>query len=270
MRRIIAAMSPEPLRVYWQPGCTSCLRTKEFLDRRGVAYQSINVLADPAAFAELARLGARSVPVVARGEQFVFAQELSEVARFVGVPYAAERLPIEQLVARLDRLLLAAAELVASFPDARIRETIPSRPRSFADVAFHVGMIVQGFLDAADPQRHGELRYEHFERTPAPEMVGAVPLAGWLQQCRSDLDAWWRRGDPLALRGEVRTYYGVRALHEVLERSAWHVAQHCRQLDFIAVTILKCQSEARVTGELLQGLPVPEDVWDREIGAWPS
>ncbi|MCJ7838169.1 MAG: NrdH-redoxin, partial [Burkholderiales bacterium] len=29
--------------MFWQPGCTSCLRTKEFLTRQGVDYESINV-----------------------------------------------------------------------------------------------------------------------------------------------------------------------------------------------------------------------------------
>jgi hypothetical protein len=31
------AATPEPLKVYWAPGCTSCLRRKEFLTRHGDA-----------------------------------------------------------------------------------------------------------------------------------------------------------------------------------------------------------------------------------------
>jgi glutaredoxin len=52
----------ERVRVFWQPGCTSCLRTKEFLTRAGVDYESINVHGNAQAMAELAKLGARSVP----------------------------------------------------------------------------------------------------------------------------------------------------------------------------------------------------------------
>ena len=75
----------EGFKVYWQPGCSSCLRAKEFLAAHGVAYESIDVRARPDARDALARLGARSVPVVARGRRFVFAQDLDELARFVGV-----------------------------------------------------------------------------------------------------------------------------------------------------------------------------------------
>ena len=39
--------SPEiseiPLKVYWQPGCSSCLKAKEFLIEHGIEFQSINL-----------------------------------------------------------------------------------------------------------------------------------------------------------------------------------------------------------------------------------
>ena len=73
----------ERVRVFWQPGCTSCLRTKEFLTKSGVDYESINVHGNPAGMEELRKLGARSVPVVARGGKFVFAQALGDVIEFL-------------------------------------------------------------------------------------------------------------------------------------------------------------------------------------------
>ncbi|GIS91400.1 MAG: hypothetical protein CM1200mP20_14410 [Pseudomonadota bacterium] len=39
---------PKPLKVYWQPGCSSCLMTKEFLLDNNVEFESINVLEDEA------------------------------------------------------------------------------------------------------------------------------------------------------------------------------------------------------------------------------
>lgn len=36
-----------PIKVFWQPGCSSCLRTKEFLQKNGVVFESVNVAADP-------------------------------------------------------------------------------------------------------------------------------------------------------------------------------------------------------------------------------
>ena len=42
-----------PLKVYWQPGCSSCLKTKEFLIDNGMKFDSINVLEDERGFMEL-------------------------------------------------------------------------------------------------------------------------------------------------------------------------------------------------------------------------
>ena len=41
-------------KVYWQPGCSSCLRAKEFLAANDIPYDSINVRAEPDAMADLA------------------------------------------------------------------------------------------------------------------------------------------------------------------------------------------------------------------------
>ena len=55
----------ENYKVYWQPGCTSCLRAKEFLKENGIAFESINVREDVGAMDDLARLGAMSIPAIA-------------------------------------------------------------------------------------------------------------------------------------------------------------------------------------------------------------
>ena len=75
------------IKAYWQPGCTSCLRMKEFLIKHGVAFVSVNVLEDKDAFAELAALGIRSVPIVRRGQDWANGQVLRDVARVAGVAW---------------------------------------------------------------------------------------------------------------------------------------------------------------------------------------
>jgi glutaredoxin/uncharacterized damage-inducible protein DinB len=247
------------LRVYWQPGCTSCLRTKEFLTSRGVVFESINVLEAPLAMAELQRLGARSVPVVARGDAFILAQDLAEVAAFVGVSLDHRRLPADELLARLDDLLTFAARCAASLPREHLGDEIPGRARSYADIAYHVAMIARGFIDAV---AGAELSYAHFERRPDAALMDPLRLAQAIDGERLALAACAAStADP---DRPLRTYYGLRPLHEVLERTAWHVAQHCRQLEFIA-RHLGVRPEAQLTAELLAGLPLPRDVWDAEI-----
>ena len=43
-------MSENIVKVYWQPGCSSCLKTKEFLKDNGVDFKSVNVLEDKSGF----------------------------------------------------------------------------------------------------------------------------------------------------------------------------------------------------------------------------
>ena len=58
---------------------------KEYLSVRGIEFESVNVLDSTAAMAELRSLGARSVPVVAKGRDFVFAQVIKDVVEFLGI-----------------------------------------------------------------------------------------------------------------------------------------------------------------------------------------
>src|SRR3546814_8373805 len=85
------------IRVYWQPGCTSCLRTKEFLSSHGIPFVSRNVLADENAFAELSRFGLRQVPIVTLGDKWANGQVLADVARLVGITdLNARMLPVDE------------------------------------------------------------------------------------------------------------------------------------------------------------------------------
>src|SRR6478752_1839222 len=118
-RMPMTQLSPEAsvIKAYWQPGCTSCLRMKEFLSKHGVPFVSVNVLADKAAFAELAELGIRSVPIVRRGKDWANGQVLKDVARVAGIKWGgAKMLPVPELVSRLVTIQQAAQRLFAQIP----------------------------------------------------------------------------------------------------------------------------------------------------------
>ena len=51
-------------------------------------------------------------------------------------------------------------------------------------------------------------------------------------------------------------------MHEVLERTAWHAAQHTRQLALILESF-GIEADRPLSAADLAGLPVPEEVWDR-------
>ena len=95
------SLEPAVVKAYWQPGCTSCLRMKEFLTRHGVPFVSVNVLEDKDGFAELAGLGIRTVPIVRRGGDWANGQVLRDVARVAGIAWGgAQMLPAPELSAR--------------------------------------------------------------------------------------------------------------------------------------------------------------------------
>src|ERR1700740_2271383 len=113
-------MDPQALRVYWRPGCSSCVKVKEFLSQLGVDYQSINVSATPEAMDELRELGVRTVPVVSRGREYVFAQELADVSRFLGKQVEFQRLPAPALAEKWLNVLGAARRHAAQIPQASL------------------------------------------------------------------------------------------------------------------------------------------------------
>src|SRR3954469_10849308 len=137
------------LRVYWRPGCSSCVKVKEFLTNLGVDYESINVSARPEAMDELRELGVRTVPVVARGKDYVFAQELADVSEFIGRKVDFQRLAPAALIEKWRPRLAPAQRHVMQTPPERLGErATPGRDRSIRDLAYHVYQVPDSFLQA--------------------------------------------------------------------------------------------------------------------------
>jgi len=71
------------------------------------------VLEDPAGRAELQRLGARSIPVLSRGDKFVFAQNIAQVVAFLKLDEkTGPVLSPAQLVERMTRFIDASLAIV--------------------------------------------------------------------------------------------------------------------------------------------------------------
>ncbi len=257
-------MTPQTdrVRVFWQPGCTSCLKTKEFLTRAGVDYESINVHGNEAAMAELRKLGARSVPIVARGGDFVFAQTLGDVVRFLGLDVKLqERLPPEALVAKLRIVLPAAVRYIRQIPAAELQKPFRNRNRPVRVLAHHVFRIVEGFLESMDDGQ--ELTYDRIMKDAAPEQFGGEEIARYGEQVLTRFERWWAANPDKSCSREVPTYFGRHPLHVVLERTVWHPAQHTRQLMLILES-LGIQPDRPLTAADLAGLPLPEKAWDED------
>ena len=263
----MAQATAEPaIKAHWQPGCTSCLRMKEFLTRHGVPFVSVNVLADKAAFAELAELGIRSVPIVRRGKDWANGQVLKDVARVAGIKWGgAKMLPVPELVSRLVTIQQAAQRLFAQIPDDKLGQQLPNRPRSYAQLAYHIFNIADAFLEhevQGLPLKEGA-----YNRVPPPEMKTKEQILDYGRNVLSGIETWWRGpGQTANFDAKASVYYGNVTLHDYLERTTWHSGQHVRQM-MMVLGMLGIAPDRPIGKETFDGLPMPDKVWDDEKSA---
>lgn len=252
-----------PLKAYWQPGCTSCLRMKEFLTLHGVPFVSVNVLEDANGLAELAELGVRTVPVVRRGTHWANGQVLADVARVAGIKWGGARiLPVPDLVARLLTIQAAGQRFFAQIPEDKISQLLPNRPRSYAQLAYHIFNIADAFLE--HEMQGLPLLEGAYSRVPPPELTTQDYILQYGRDVLAAFEAWWRgpgRSTDFSVRAKV--YYGVVNLHDYLERTTWHSGQHVRQM-MMVLEKLAILPDRPIGKETFDGLPMPAKVWDDE------
>ena len=251
------------VKAYWQPGCTSCLRMKEFLTKHGVPFVSVNVLEDKDAFTELAALGVRSVPIVRRGDDWANGQVLREVARVAGIAWGgAQVLPAPELTARLVTIQTAAQRLFAQIPDDKLGRMLPHRPRSYAELAYHIFNIADAFLEhevQGLPLKEGA-----YGRVPPPQMDTKGKILAYGADVLERFESWWHGpGQTTDFSRKANVYYGDVTLHEYLERTTWHSGQHVRQL-MMVLDMLGIEPDGPLGRETFAGLPMPDKVWDDE------
>lgn len=224
----------------------------------GVTVEAIDVAADPAARAELARLGVPQVPAVVVGDRAVHGWNPEAYAALLGVRWEAPpRLPPADLAARLDRVLGAAAALVGAAPEPFLDLRPPERDRSVRDLAYHVFRLAQAFADAVDA---GTLPEAWLAETAPPALRAGPALAAYGADVRARLARWFAARAALDWATVVQVYYGPQDAHALLERTTWHAAQHLRQLYALAARAGVAPPEPLPT-DALEGLPLPAALW---------
>ena len=210
--------------------------------------------------AELQRLGARSIPVLSRGDEFVFAQNIAQVVAFLKLnEKAGPVLSPAQLVERMTRFIDAARAIVSLMPDERLDAEVPNRPRSYRALAHHMFRIPESFVEIAEGAFFDDkLPVQIRDRA---DTASTAALAAYGGRVRDKVDAWWRQTPDKSAQDIVQTYYGPQKLHEVLERSTWHIGQHTRQwmmlLDMAGISFERPLRDADFVD-----LPMPTQVWD--------
>jgi hypothetical protein len=112
----------------------------------------IDVANDPGGREKLLALGVRNVPVVAKGENYVFGQNLEDVAEFVGLQGTGHKpLPPDQLIKKWVMVLRALQRYARQLPSERLEENvIPNRPRSIRLLTHHAFRIADAYLDTVE------------------------------------------------------------------------------------------------------------------------
>jgi hypothetical protein len=251
----------QPLKLYWVPGCTSCLRMKEFFTRHGVPFVSVNALEDQAAFDELAALGIKRVPIARRGRQWADGQLLTELAWIGGIELKQRKILAPAVLAeRAERIQAAARSLLARIPAERLGENLPKRPRSYKQLGCHIFQIYESFLDQVE---HGKpLGYGDYLRDVPDHVATRDDVLRFIGALHERFSAWWLRdGAGTDFARPAAVYYGQQTLHDFLERTVWHSAQHTRQLREVTAK-LGLSTEGALTEADLADLPLPENIYD--------
>jgi glutaredoxin len=261
--------TPE-VTAYWVPGCSSCLRMKEFLEKHDIAFEAVNLAEQPDRYPEVQALGL-SAPAVIKGDRGVPGMDLTRIAALVGFDYDPPAIaPPAELVERYAVVNAALRRLTAQFPEGRLDYKSPDRDRSMRELISHAASAIQEFLHATEVDeyvygnKHGDNGAFNARFAVGGELgrTGTVEeLLVYIDQMQRDLTAWWEEwgfDDPLDRI--VSAPFGHVTLHEILERGVWHAAQHTRQVQYFLHDRLGVEVVAPLTDADLAGLPLPEGI----------
>jgi len=210
---------------------------------------------------EMRLLGARSVPVVARGGRFIYSQSLADVRAFLGMPPEREEaLTAEELAQRVDLILAAAVRYTRQMPDEVLDGPFRNSWAPPRGLAHHVFRIVEAFLEATDDRK--PLTYELI-MLGTYDVAPGDDVASYGEGIGKRFNAWCERNRNADFSMMMPTYYGEQSLLATLERTTWHSAQHTRQL-MVVLESHQIEVNGPLTSKDLSGLPLPEQAWDED------
>ena len=200
--------------------------------------------------------------MLAKDGQFIFCQNMEDVAEFVGLQGSGHSpLGPEVLFDKWIIVLRASQRYVRQIPNPRLTErAIENRDRSIRLLSHHIFRIGEAFLETAIDGI--EYRTNNANVPPADGscMTGGE-IAAYGDGIIERIENWWAGLEDKSCRQKVKTFYGTPPLHQLFERSTWHSAQHARQM----IAVLErfgIEPDDRLTSEDLAGLPLPERIWE--------
>ncbi len=207
--------------------------------------------------AQLQKLGLRTVPVLSRGDKYIFGQNTQQIIDFVGLNEdGGPQLSVQQLHERVVKFMGAALELIPLMPHDKLGIHVPGRPRSYRTLAFHLFRVIDAFIGTNEGIT---LVKEMFAEEPAADAKTDF-LVEYGKRVRQRYLDWWAKNDHAASKS-LETYYGPQTLHELLERTTWHSGQHVRQYMMLLEKEGVGHHRPLVDADFAK-LPMPQNVWD--------
>jgi hypothetical protein len=198
------------------------------------------------------------VPAVAVGERAVHGWNPKAYADLLGVAWApAPQLAPATLAARLGRILEATEAVLHAIPRERIGWKPPERDRTLRDLGYHVFRLALAFVDAVD---RGKLPEEWLQEKAPPALDDGPAIARYGGLVRARLAGWFQGAADDDYARVIAVYYGPQSAHDLLERTAWHAAQHLRQLH-VLLERLGIAPPAPLPTDAFEGLPLPDALW---------
>lgn len=195
-----------------------------------------------------------------RGDEWVNGQVLADLARIAGIDLQqVTELPRAELFARLCWVQQAARRYLQQLPDDSLDRLLPNRPRSYAELVYHIFNIADMLLEH---ERGIPLVWDAYNRVPEPGKGTKTALTAYGEAVFEGLQRWWiETGSCKDFTQPAQVYYGRQTLREFLERTTWHSGQHTRQL-MMVMQMLDISPDGPLGAETFAGLPMPEKVWD--------
>ena len=222
-----------------------------------MAFELVDALSAEGA-SRLAALKRAVLPVLARGGESVVAVDLQKIAEFVGLELEQHQLlPAATLIDKWLRVLRSASRSLSQVPLGGFDTPItPGNDRTVRIVGHHILRIAESYVESAQDGTPATL--EHSERKlDAGSYRTPQEFVDYANRTMARLSAWWGGGAESQLSTRLETYFGEQTLHEFLERSVWHSAQHARQVEAVLAGMGVMPAEP-LTDELLAGLPIPK------------
>jgi glutaredoxin len=257
------------IKVYWKPGCSNCIRLKEYVTKRGFAFEAVDVMAEPDRMSELTAIGVRGIPVITRGGKFAFGLDLKQVDDVLGVSTdRSNRLTPAELVERMALVAEAALRFGRQLPSQRYDDPLPGRAeRSYLGLVNHVVAHVSRFvaaaerpdLDFTEVKTYSIAGDQPVNEDPLQPGVTYEDIRARGEQFIARARAWLKAdGDtsrPIAM------FYGPQTLQDILESNVYSVVQHTRQLQAV-ITFLGFDPDGPIGAAEFRGIELPKALWD--------